>query len=39
MNKSELDLSNLENSIATLKTCTVDYNATKDVKMKEMCAC
>ena len=38
MNKSELDLSNLENSIETLKTCTSDYTATSDVKMKEYIA-
>lgn len=38
MNKSELDLSNLENSIATLKSCTTDYKLTKDIKMKEYIA-
>jgi len=38
MNKSELDISNLERSIATIKTCTSDYKATNDVKIKEYIA-
>ncbi|MBP3687185.1 MAG: nucleotidyltransferase substrate binding protein [Alphaproteobacteria bacterium] len=38
MNKTELDISNLAKCIDTLKTCTKDFKAAKDVKMKEYIA-
>lgn len=38
MNKSELDLSNLASCIDTLKTCTDDYNAIQDIRIREYIA-